>query len=110
MSAAIPPSALILCPCMLTLLPQVVSANTEYTKKARKFQKKLSSLRPDLTVSYAVFMRSDAENTTDKGSVLEIEGNVRGKDVILIEDYIGKPLTAVAALTAALCVLVYVVA
>eukprot|EP01031_Cornospumella_fuschlensis_P029428 gene29428-35520_t len=65
----------------------VVSPNTEYTKKARKFQKKLRSiLPPDSTVDRAVFLRSDAE--TVKGAQLEIQGDVRNKDVILIEDYI----------------------
>ncbi|RYG61394.1 ribose-phosphate pyrophosphokinase [archaeon] len=65
----------------------VVSPNTEYTKKARKFQKKLRTILPsDCTVDRAVFLRSDAE--TVKGAQLEIQGDVRNKDVILIEDYI----------------------
>jgi ribose-phosphate pyrophosphokinase len=71
----------------------VVSPNTEYAKKAKKFQKKLLQCRPELQVDYAAFLRSDAEPVSTVGK-LELQGDIKGKDVILIEDYIGKSALA----------------
>lgn len=68
----------------------IVSPNTEYAKKARKIQKKLAAARPGMSVDYAVFLRSDAEPVIGKGVTLDFQGDVKGKDVILIEDYIGE--------------------
>jgi ribose-phosphate pyrophosphokinase len=68
----------------------VVSPNTEFVKKAKKFQRKLKSSRDDLIVDYAAFLRSDSDTSFMKGASLELQGDVKGKDVILIEDYIGK--------------------
>lgn len=66
----------------------IVSPNVEFVKKAKKFQSKLSQLRPDQEIDCAVFLRSDSDLSFTKGAALELQGDVRGKDVILIEDYI----------------------
>jgi ribose-phosphate pyrophosphokinase len=64
----------------------VVAPNTEMVKKAKKFQRKLKSFRPEWTVDTAAFLRTDAESV----NVTNLLGDVKGKDVVLIEDYIGK--------------------
>jgi ribose-phosphate pyrophosphokinase len=66
----------------------IVSPNTELVKKAKKFQSKLSQLRPSQEIKYAAFLRSDSDLSYVKGAPLELQGDVRGKDVVLIEDYI----------------------
>lgn len=70
----------------------IVSPNTELVKKARKLQQQLQSLRPQQDITAAVFLRSDADISFTKGAPLEMQGDVRGKDVILIEDYIDSAL------------------
>jgi ribose-phosphate pyrophosphokinase len=67
-----------------------MSPNTELVKKAKKYQNKLRSARPDLVVDCGAFLRSDADHIPLNGSNLEVKGDVKGKDVILISDYIGK--------------------
>lgn len=64
----------------------VVAPNTELVKKAKKFQRKLKSLQPEWTVDTAAFLRTDA----DAAPLSNLLGDVKGKDVVLIEDYIGK--------------------
>jgi ribose-phosphate pyrophosphokinase len=66
----------------------IVSPNTELVKKAKKFQSKLSQLRPSQEIECAAFLRSDSDLSYVKGAPLELQGDVRGKDVVLIEDYI----------------------
>lgn len=66
----------------------IVSPNTELVKKAKKFQSKLSNLRPTQEIDCAAFLRSDSDLSYLKGAPLELQGDVRGKDVVLIEDYI----------------------
>lgn len=67
----------------------IVSPNTELVKKAKKFQSKLSNLRPSQEIDCAAFLRSDSDLSYLKGAPLELQGDdVRGKDVVLIEDYI----------------------
>lgn len=68
----------------------IVSPNMELVKKTKKFQDKLKSLQPEKSIECGVFIRSDSDNSYLKGSKLDFEGDVKGKDVILIEDYIGK--------------------
>lgn len=62
----------------------VVAPNSELVKKATKFQRKLKSVRPEWALDSAVFLRTDAEPT----STASFLGDVKGKDVVLIEDYI----------------------
>lgn len=81
----------------------VVSPNTEFVKKAKKFQRKLKSSRGDLVVDYAAFLRSDSDTSFMKGASLELQGDVKGKDVILIEDYIGKLQLLLSLYTLAYC-------
>lgn len=66
----------------------IVSPNTELVKKAKKFQSKLSNLRPTQDIDCAAFLRSDSDLSYVKGAPLELQGDVRGKDVVLIEEYI----------------------
>lgn len=67
----------------------VVSANMELGKKARKFQNKLRALLPNTQIDYSVFVRSDSDHHLVKDpSTLELQGSVKGKDVLLIEDYL----------------------
>jgi ribose-phosphate pyrophosphokinase len=68
----------------------IMSPNTELVKKAKKYQSKLRSVRSDLVVDCGAFLRNDAETIPLNASSLEIKGDVKGKDVILISDYIGK--------------------
>lgn len=68
----------------------IVAANIENVKKAKKYQKKLSLGLPTANVDCAAFLRTDAESSIFKGAQLELQGDVKGKDVVLIEDYIGK--------------------
>ncbi len=63
----------------------VVAPNTELVKKAKKFQRKLKFLRPEWIVDTAAFLRTDADSAASN-----LLGDVKGKDVVLIEDYIGK--------------------
>jgi len=68
----------------------IVAPNTELGKKARKFQHKIRALRPDLQVGYGAFIRSDSDSSFSKGNkILDLQGDVKDRDVILIEDYIG---------------------
>eukprot|EP01039_Chlorochromonas_danica_P004168 gene4166-4579_t len=66
----------------------IVAANIENAKKAKKYQKKLSLGLPTAKIDCAAFLRTDAESTIFKGAQLELQGDVKGKDVVLIEDYI----------------------
>ncbi len=68
----------------------IISPNTELVKKAKKYQTKLRSARPDLLVDCGAILRSDADPVPINGSNLDIRGDVSGKDVILIADYVGK--------------------
>jgi ribose-phosphate pyrophosphokinase len=63
----------------------VVAPNTEMVKKAKKFQRKLKSFRPEWDIETATFLRTDAE----PAALSQILGDLKGKDVVLIEDYIG---------------------
>jgi phosphoribosylpyrophosphate synthetase len=69
----------------------VVSANTECVKKARKFQRKLKASTGLEDVEYAVFMRAEdtqwGGNAAGRGS--ELLGDVKGADVIIIDDVVG---------------------
>lgn len=67
----------------------VVSPNVEFTKKAKKFESKLKQIS-DLDVSQGLFLRTDADTPNQKGAALDFKGDVKGADVILIEDYVGK--------------------
>jgi len=72
----------------------VVSANMELGKKARKFQNKLRVLLPNTQIDYGVFVRSDSDHHLVKDpALLELQGSVKGKDVLLIEDYLGELIT-----------------
>lgn len=66
----------------------IVSPNIELIKKAKKFQSKLSHLRPTQEIECAAFLRTDSDLSYVKGAPLELQGDVRGKDVVLIEEYI----------------------
>lgn len=66
----------------------LVSPNTEFVKKAKKWQGKLANLRPNQEIDIGVFLRSDSDISFVKGVPLEFQGDVKGKDVLLIEDYI----------------------
>jgi ribose-phosphate pyrophosphokinase len=71
----------------------VVAPNTEFVKKARKFQKKLKANTDLKSVEYATFLRNDSNPDSfvnNKNIQLpELLGDVNGADVILIDDYIG---------------------
>ena len=64
----------------------VVSANNQCVKKARKFQRKLKAASGLDEVDYAVFL-GDASH---KQSSHDLLGDVRGADVIIIDDIVGK--------------------
>jgi len=66
----------------------IVSPNIEFVKKAKKFQQHLQRLRPTQSIDYAGFLRSDSDLSYLKGASLELQGDVKGRDVLLIEDYI----------------------
>lgn len=68
----------------------ILSPNTELVKKAKKYQYRLRLLRPDLLVDCGAFLRNDSDVIPLSGSHVEIKGEVKDKDVILIADYIGK--------------------
>jgi ribose-phosphate pyrophosphokinase len=67
----------------------IVSPNIEFVKKGKKFQQKLRALRKEQNIDCAAFLRSDSDLAYTRGAPIELQGDVRGKDVILIEDYIG---------------------
>lgn len=64
----------------------IVSANSQCVKKARKFQKKLKQASDIEEVDYAVFI-GDA---SQKPSANDLLGDVKGADVIIIDDIIGE--------------------
>jgi len=67
----------------------VVSANMELGKKAKKFQNKLRVLLPNMQIDYGVFVRSGSDHNMVKDPAsLEFQGSVKGKDVLVIEDYL----------------------
>lgn len=68
----------------------VVSTNIELCKKAKKFQSKLRALLPNLQIDYGAFLRSDSDHHVLKDPAsLDLQAAVKGKDVLLIEDYLG---------------------
>eukprot|EP01034_Spumella_vulgaris_P030974 gene30974-38276_t len=80
----------------------IVSSNTESVKKVRKFQKhfnrtlesnynenkgKYNTPPPAyIPVEYAAFLRIDSDQSFVKDAYLELLGDVKGADVILLED------------------------
>ena len=68
----------------------VLSPTTELVKKAKKYQNKLRKARPDLLVDCGAILRGDADAVAVNGTNLEIKGDVSGKSVILIADYLGE--------------------
>lgn len=72
----------------------IVSPNIEFVKKAKKFQQKLQKLRPTQSINYGSFLRSDSDMSFLKGASLELQGDVKGRDVLLIEDYIDSAMHA----------------
>lgn len=80
----------------------VVSPNSEYIKKARKFETHLHSLRPDLQVDTCVLLddvldvKSEDTIKISSGDIslmtresnFELLGHVRGADVIIVDDFV----------------------
>jgi ribose-phosphate pyrophosphokinase len=77
----------------------VVSPNAECVKKAQKFTKKLKQAFPETPVSYAAFLYRQPSQQQDKNhdkedlrpldpSQTELLGEVRGSDVVIIDDIV----------------------
>jgi ribose-phosphate pyrophosphokinase len=68
----------------------IVSPNTEFVKKAQKFQKKLKT-ESGLDVDYAAFMYDppdEMKSVTNYADYSELLGNVKDADVVIVEDLV----------------------
>jgi len=78
----------------------IVSPNTEFVKKAKRFQRKLKALTGLEKIEYAAFLEDDRVDTnitagasstlynTGRFTNTQLMGNVRGADVIIIDDIV----------------------
>lgn len=67
----------------------IVSPSTELVKKACKYESLLTQYRPDLQVETSILLQENLSlQTLARDGTVEIFGEVRGRDVIIVDDFV----------------------